>query len=150
VKSNPLRLGALMILFLSSVLASMPAAAQQVKSVAGVSVNFGVMSATAALRAEGHRDAHAPNPPSGSQHLLITLDDEKSRARIADAEVSIEVTDPHGRVEMKPMLHTQSGGLPDYSELFTFGWSGEYKVRVIIKRPGAAPIETVFTVHHAV
>ena len=52
--------------------------------------------------------------------------------------------------ETKPLLHTQSGGLPDYSELFTFGWSGEYKVRVIIKRPGAAPIETLFTVHHAV
>jgi hypothetical protein len=150
VKSNPLRFGALMTLFLSTVLASMPAAAQQVKSVAGVTVNFGVMSAAAALRAEGHRDAHPLNPPSGSQHLLITLDDEKSRARIADAEVSIEVTDPRGHVETKPLLHTQSGGLPDYSELFTFGWSGEYKVRVIIKRPGAAPIETLFTVHHAV
>jgi hypothetical protein len=51
---------------------------------------------------------------------------------------------------MKPMLHTQAGGLPDYSELFTFGWSGEYKIRVVVKRPGVAPIETGFTVHHAV
>ena len=115
-----------------------------------MTINLGVMSAAAALRADGHRDAHPTNPPSGSQHLLITLDDEKSRARIADAEVSVEVTDPRGHVETKPMLHTQAGGLPDYSELFVFGWSGEYKVRVIIKRPGAAPIETRFTVHHAV
>jgi hypothetical protein len=90
------------------------------------------------------------NPPSGSQHLLVTLDDEKSRARIADAELSVEVTDPHGHVEAKPMLHTQGGGLPDYSELFVFGWSGEYKVRITIKRPGIAPVETRFTVHHAV
>jgi hypothetical protein len=108
------------------------------------------MSAAMALRADGHRDAHPPNPPSGSQHLLITLDDEKSHARIADADVSVEVTDPHGRVETKPLLHTQAAGLPDYSELFVFGWSGEYKIRIIVKRPGVAPIETQFVVHHAV
>ena len=138
------------VALLASVLASMPAAAQQAKSVAGVTVNLGLTSAAAALRADGHRDAHPLNPPSGSQHLLITLDDEKTRARISDAEVSIEVIDPRGHAETKPMLHTQGGGLPDYSELFVFGWSGEYKVRVIVKRPGAAPIETAFTVHHAV
>ena len=150
MKANPLRVVALTIVLLGSLLASMAAGAQQVKSVAGVTVNFGIMPSAVALRADGHRDAHPANPPSGSQHLLITLDDEKSRARIADAEVSIEVTDPRGHVETKPLLHTQAGGLPDYSELFTFGWSGEYKLRVIIKRPGAPPIETLFTVHHAV
>jgi hypothetical protein len=132
-------------------LASTPAAAQQVKSVGGVIVNLGVMSAEAALHADGHRDAHPLHPPSGSQHLLITLDDEKTRARIGDAEVSIEVTDPHGHVDTKPLLHTQASGLPDYSELFTFGWSGEYKIRVIISpRPGAKPIEARFTVHHSI
>ena len=137
------------IALLAGVLASMPAPAQQAKSVAGLTVNLGLMPAAMALRADGHRDAHPTSPPSGSQHVLITLDEEKGRARIADAEVSVEVTDPHGRVETKPLLHTQGGGLPDYSELFVFGWSGEYKVRVIVKRPGAAPIETRFVVHHA-
>jgi len=56
----------------------------------------------------------------------------------------------NGRVETKPLLHTQAAGLPDYSELFVFGWSGEYKIRIIVKRPGVAPIETQFVVHHAV
>jgi hypothetical protein len=142
--------GVMAALLAGSVLVSTPAAAQQAASVAGLDINLGVMPAAVALRADGHRDAHPTNPPSGSQHLLITLDDEKSRARIADAEVSVEVTDPRGHVETKPMLHTQAGGLPDYSELFVFSWSGEYKVRVIVKRPGAAPIETRFTVHHAI
>ena len=138
-------------ILLAIVLASTPAAAQQVKAVAGVVVNFGVMPAEVALRADGHRDMHPPHPPSGSQHLLVTLADEKSRAPIGDAAVSIEVTDPRGRIETKPLLHTQAGGLPDYSELFTFGWSGEYKIRVVIAlSSGAKPIETRFAVHHAI
>jgi hypothetical protein len=137
--------------FFAVALAWTPAAAQQASSVGGFIVNFGIVPAAVALRAEGHRDAHPTNPPGGSQHLLITLDEEKSGKRIGDAEVVIEVTDPHGRVEKKPLLHTQGGGLPDYSELFVFGWSGEYSIRVIITpRPGAKPIEARFTVNHMV
>jgi len=127
-----------------------PAAAQESRTVKGLVVNLGIMPAELALRAEGHRDAHPAHPPAGSQHLLITLDEEKSGKRIGDAEVVIEVTDPHRRVEKKPLLHTQAGGLPDYSELFEFGWSGEYSIRVIVTRPGAKPIEARFTVNHKV
>lgn len=136
---------------LGVVLAWTPAFAQQSKTVSGMSINFGIMSAEAALRADGHRDAHPSRFPPGSQHLLVTLDDASTGKRIGDAEVAIEVTDPKGRVEKKPLLHTQAGGLPDYSELFEFGWSGEYKVRVIITpRPGAKPIEAEFIVTHKI
>lgn len=146
-----MKLFSLTALLLAIVFASTAAAAQQVKSVAGVVVNFGIMPAEVALRTDGHRDMHPPHPPSGSQHLLVTLADEKTQARIGDAAVSIEVTDPRGRIETKPLLHTQAGGLPDYSELFVFGWSGEYKIRVIITlNSGAKPIETRFTVHHSI
>ncbi|HEX7270808.1 MAG TPA: hypothetical protein VF420_01520 [Casimicrobiaceae bacterium] len=136
---------------LALVLAWTPAFAQQSKTVSGMAINFGIMSAEAALRADGHRDAHPSRFPPGSQHLLITLDDASTGKRIGGAEVAIEVTDPKGRVEKKPLLHTQAGGLPDYSELFEFGWSGEYKVRVIITpRPGAKPIEAEFIVTHKI
>jgi hypothetical protein len=136
---------------LLAALVPLPADAQQVESVAGVVINFGLMPAEVALRAEGHRDAHPQHPPSGSQHVLITLDDEKTHARIGDAEVSVEVTDPRGHVETKPLLHTQAAGLPDYSELFTFSWSGTYAIRVIVTpHGGAKPIEARFTVHHSV
>jgi len=146
-----MKLTSSMVILLAIVLASTVAVAQQVKSVAGVVVNFGIVPAAVALRADGHRDMHPPNPPSGSQHLLVTLADEKSQARIGDAAVSIEVTGPRGRIETKPLLHTQAGGLPDYSELFTFAWSGEYKIRVIITlSSGAKPMETRFTVHHSI
>jgi hypothetical protein len=136
---------------LTIVLALAPAAAQQRKTEGGLIVNFGLMTAEMALRADGHRDAHPLHPPSGSQHVLVTLDEEKSGKRIGDAEVVVEVTDPHGRVSKKPLLHTQGGGLPDYSELFEFGWSGDYVIRVIITpRSGVKPIETRFTVHHKI
>src|SRR5206468_10671366 len=91
-------------ILLAIVLTSTVAAAQQVKSVAGLVVNFGLMPAEIALRADGHRDMHPQHPPSGSQHLLVTLADEKSQARIGDAAVSIEVTDPRGRVETKALV----------------------------------------------
>lgn len=135
---------------LASVLAWTPVAAQQTKTVGGLVVNLGLMSAELAMRADGHREAHPLNPPSGSQHLLITLDEEKSGKRIGDAEVVVEVTDPHGRVEKKPLLHTQAGGFADYSELFVFSWSGAYLIRVMITRQGAKPVETRFTVHYAI
>jgi hypothetical protein len=128
-----------------------PASAQQSKTVDGLVVNFGIMTAAQALGAEGHRDAHPLHPPSGSQHLLVTLDDEKTGKRVDDAEVAIEVTDPRGHVEKKPLLHTQGGGLPDYSELFVFSWSGDYMIRVLITPKAAAkPVEARFTVNHKV
>ena len=135
---------------LSMALPGNVAAAQFSNKVDGLAVNFGIVPAEVALRADGHRDSHPPHPPSGSQHLLITLDDASGK-RVGDAEVAIEVTDPRGRVEKKPLLHTQGGGLPDYSELFVFGYSGKYAVRVLITpRAGAKPIETSFSVNHAV
>ena len=137
--------------FVGIALASMPVAAQQTKAAGGLVISFGLVPAEVALGAAGHRESHPANPPSGSQHLLITLDEEKSGKRIGDAEVVIEVTDPHGRVEKKPLLHTQAGGFPDYSELFRFGSPGEYSIRVIVApRPGAKLIETRFTIKHTV
>ena len=111
-------------------------------------VNLGLMSSRDALSAEGHRDKHPANPPAGSQHVLITVDDAATGKRVSDAEVTVEITDPHGRVEKKPLLHTQPGGLPDYSELFVFGWSGKYSIRVIITPQSGKPVETRFSVNH--
>lgn len=138
------------VALLTIALACAPVAAQQSRSVAGMVINLGIVPAEVALQADGHRDMHPAHPPSGSQHLLITIDEEKTGRRIGDAAVVIEVTDPRGHVEKKALLHTQAGGLPDYSELFRFGWEGEYSILVtIIPRPDATPINTRFTVHHS-
>lgn len=132
-------------------LACVALAADQSKTVGGVVINLGIVPAEVALRAEGHSEAHPKNPPPGSQHLLITLDEQKSGKRIGDAEVVVEVTDPHGHMEKKPLLHTHAGGLPDYSELFRFGWNGTYSIHVIVTlHPRARPIDARFSVYHEV
>ena len=130
--------------------AAFPVAAQQAKTADGLVINLGLMSAEQAIHAEGHRDLHPDKFPSGSQHVLITLAQESTGRRLGDAVVVVEVIDPKGKAERKPLLRTRGGGLPDYSELFVFGWSGKYLVRVSILPPGSAkPVRTSFTVHRA-
>jgi hypothetical protein len=130
-------------------LPALPASAQQMKTVDGLVINFGLMSAEKAVHAEGHRDAHPEKFPSGSQHILVTLADEKTSRRIGNAQVEVEVIDPKGKASKKPLLHTSAAGMPDYSELFVFGWSGTYQVRVnVMQGNGAKPVKTSFTVHH--
>jgi len=131
-------------------LCALPAFGQQHKTVEGLVVNLGVMSAERAVHAAGHRDMHPDKFPSGSQHVLITLADEKSGRRIGDAEVQVEVRDPKGVRAAKWLMHTSAAGMPDYSELFVFGWSGSYTVDVnITPFKGAKPVKASFTVHHS-
>jgi hypothetical protein len=131
-------------------LIALPAWAQQVKTVAGVVINLGLMSAEQAIHAEGHRDAHPSTFPSGSQHVLISLADEKTHRPIGDAEVTVELIDPKGKAVSKPLLHTSAAGMPDYSELFVFGWSGTYTLRVnVMPHNGAQTVRTSFTVNHS-
>jgi hypothetical protein len=80
---------------------------------------------------------------------LITVADKQSGKRIGDADVVVEVVDPKGKSSQKPLLHTSAAGMPDYSELFVFGWSGTYAVRVnVTPHGGGKPVKTSFTVHH--
>jgi hypothetical protein len=135
---------------LIAALPALPAWAQQMKTVDGLVVNLGLMPAEQAMRVDGHRDAHPDKFPSGSQHILITLADEKTHRPIGDADVLVELVDPKGKAVAKPLVHTSAGGMPDYSELFVFGWSGSYTLRVsITPAKGAKPVKTSFTVHHS-
>ena len=132
-------------------LCALPALGQQQKTIDGVVINLGVMSAERAVHAEGHRDMHPDKFPSGSQHVLITLADEKTGRHIGDAEVQVEVRDPKGARVAKPLLHTSAAGMPDYSELFVFGWSGTYTVNVnVTPIKGGKTMKTSFSVNHSI
>ena len=124
--------------------------AQQAKTVDGVAIQLGIMSAEKAVHAEGHRDAHPAQFPHGTQHIVIVLADAQSGTHIADADVMVEVVDPKGGVEKKTLLHTSAAGMPDYSELFLFNWSGTYSLRLTATRANAKPLKATFTVHHEV
>lgn len=135
---------------LAAALAS-PVFAQQEAKVDGLVIEFGVMPAEKAIHALGHAQAHAEKFPSGSQHLLITVAEQKSGRRMSDADVVVEVIDPKGKSATKTLIHTSAAGMPDYSELFVFGWSGTYSVRVnVTPWTGAKPVKTSFTVHHQI
>ena len=136
---------------LGATLIALPAAAQQMKTVGGVVVNIGIMSAIEAEHVDAQHGAHKGGHGSGMEHVVVSLADEKSGARIGDADVTIEVKNPKGSVQKKPAAPMVTAGFPDYSEVFDFGWSGSYVVRVSIKRKAAAkPVQAVFTVRRAI
>ena len=138
--------------FAALVLAASSAWAQE-KTVGGLVIDLGLMPAAKAMQADGHREAHehAFTNSSAAEHLLVVLADAKSGQRIGDARVVVEVRDPKGKVERKVLLRTQAAGLPDYSEIFQFGWTGKYTIRVsVTPKPGAKPIESSFTVNHSI
>ncbi|HEU4351401.1 MAG TPA: hypothetical protein VFR66_05960 [Burkholderiales bacterium] len=136
---------------LGAALVALPAAAQQMKTVGGIVVNIGIISAIAAEHADAQHGVHKGGHGSGMEHLVVSLAEQKGGARIGDADVSIEVKNPKGAVQKKPALPMMTGGYPDYSEVFDFGWSGSYVVRVSIKRKAAAkPVEAVFTVNRVI
>ena len=130
---------------------ALPAAAQQMKTVGGVVINIGIVSAIAAEHTDAQHGVHKGGHGSGVEHVVVALAEEKGGARIADAEVSIEVKNPKGAVQKKPLMAMVTSGFPDYSEVFEFGWSGKYTVRVMIRRKGAAgPVEARFTVNRVI
>ena len=135
---------------LSAALVAAPVAAQQMKTVDGVVVNIGIISAIAAEHADAQHGVHKGGHGSGMEHVVVSLAEEKSGARIGDADVTIEVKTPKGSVQKKPALPMVTAGYPDYSEVFDFGWSGSYVVRVSVKRKAAKPIEAVFTVNRVI
>ena len=135
---------------LGAALIALPAAAQQMKTVGGVVVNIGIISALAAEHADAQHGVHQGGHGSGMEHVVVSLAEEKSGARIGDADVTIEVKSPKGNVQKKPALPMVTAGYPDYSEVFDFGWSGSYVVRVSVKRKAAKPIEAVFPVNRVI
>ena len=129
-------------------LLTLPADAQQMKKVGGIVVNIGIVSALEAEHSDAQHGVHKGGHGSGMEHIVVSLAEEKDGARIGDAEVAIEVRNPKGAVQKKSAMAMVTAGYPDYSEVFEFGWSGRYALRVLVKRRGAAkPVEARFTVN---
>ena len=134
---------------LAASLAALPAAAQQMK-VSGLVINMGITAALEAEHVDAQHGVHKGGHGSGMEHVIVTLAQDEDGARIADADVTNEVKTPRGKVQKKPAMAMVTAGFPDYSEVFDFGWSGTYLVRVMVNRKTAAkPVEAVFTVRRA-
>jgi hypothetical protein len=137
-------------LALGLALVAAPASAQQMRTVEGIVINIGIVDALMAEHVDAQHGVHEGGHGSGAEHIIVSLAQEKSGARIADADVSVELKDPKGKLQRKPMMAMTTSGFPDYSEVFHFGWSGRYILRVSIKRKGMAkPVQTAFTVNRS-
>jgi hypothetical protein len=132
---------------MAAVLLSFSAAAQQMKTVQGLVINIGIVAAIEAEHTDAQHGVHKGGHGGGMEHIVVALSEEKGGARISDAAVTIEVRDPKGVVQKKPAMAMVTAGFPDYSEVFQFGWSGEYRVTVLVYRKDAAkPVQARFTV----
>jgi uncharacterized protein involved in high-affinity Fe2+ transport len=130
---------------------ALPASAQSQKTVAGLVVNIGIVNAIEAEHTDAQHGVHKGAHGSGTQHILVSLAEEKGGARVGDAQVSIEMRNPKGVVQKKALMPMVTSGYPDYSEVFDFAWSGKYQLRVLIQRKaGAKPTEANFTINHVI
>ena len=136
------------MLLLSLVAFGMAWAGHQ-KTVQGMVVNLGVVPA-AKLAPFPAETGHGASLPRGSQHLLVSLSDSKSGAHVEDAKVTVQVTDPKGGVQKKDLVLSRTAGIPDYSEIYMFGWSGKYRIRVTIEPRQGKPIRADFVWTHTV
>jgi hypothetical protein len=135
---------------LGAALNAAPASAQHAKTLEGIVINIGIVKALMAEHVDAQHGVHKGGHAGGAEHILVSLAQEKGGARIGDAEVFIELRDPKGKVQRKPMLAMTTSGYPDYSEVFDFDWSGRYRLRVSIRRAGMArPVEAAFTLNRS-
>lgn len=127
------------------------ARAEHQKAADGMVVNLGVVPVPEAMTFPSEAEKHNAAQPSGAQHVLVSLSDAKTGKHISDAKVTLELTDPKGRSQKKLLVAGSTAGFPDYSEIFQFGWSGQYRIRVTIERPGGKrPVRTDFKWTHII
>ena len=134
---------------LAAVLVSAPATAQQAKTVADVTIRFGLVTALEAEHVDAQHGVHKGGHESGMEHLVVSLADTRTGAHIAGAKVLVELVDPKGRVVTRALQAMITFGYPDYSEVFNFGWTGKYVIRMTILLKGsAAPLKATFVHNH--
>ena len=140
-----------LVCFLAAVLVGAPAMAQQAKTVADVTIRFGIVTALSAEHVDAQHGVHKGGHGSGMEHLVVSLVDSATGSHIAGAKVVVEVSDPKGKVQSKSLQGMITSGFPDYSEVFNFGWSGRYTIRMTILRQGVAkPLKASFSLDHVI
>lgn len=134
---------------LAATLAGAPATAQQAKTVADVTVRYGIVEALQAEHVDAQHGSHRGGHGSGMQHLVVTL--ASNGAHLAGAKVVVELRDPKGAVQRKSLQPMITSGYPDYSEVFYFGWSGTYRIRVwFLLKDAGRPLEARFAHRHVI
>ena len=135
-------------------LVSSPAGAEHEplhRTVGSYSIYAGVVSAGIMAFRQDHGELrmHGGVPAGLDQHhLLVGLFEQKSGARVTDAEISVRVTGPRG-TEEKKLLHVPLGGEIAYGNFFRMRPAERYRIDLNIRRAGgAAALEAAFEYRH--
>ena len=134
---------------IAAALAFGPAAAQHEQVADSIVVRLGIVPAATLGQFPGEA-MHASALPSGSQHVLIALADVRNGTPVEAGKVVVRVTDPKGAAQSKQLVASRTVGIPDYSETFTFGWSGRYRIHVTVEPKAGKAVDADFVWMHVV
>lgn len=119
--------------------------AEHRKIVDGLAINVGITPAAQLLESDAYeRASHGGAAPDATHHVVVGVADAKTGAPVGDAKVTLELVDPRGGTQSKVLVRGDAGGFADYSELFRFGWAGDYSLRVTVQRAGGTPVQSRF------
>jgi hypothetical protein len=129
-----------------------PALAEHRKLVGDTVINIGVVPARTLLDDVAERQQHGSAlEGSGRQHLVVSPVDVGTGRPVPAAEVVVRVQDPKGRVEERKLVPAAQNGVPEYSGVFRFGWSGTYRLQVRVSPPAPAALTVAdFAWTHAI
>jgi len=110
------------------------------QSVAGLTVEFGVVSAEA-LRGrpeeEAVRKMHGGVPSERSMyHVMVAIFDAKTGARVTDAKVRARVEEVGLTREEKALEPMQVASAVTYGNFFRMAGQGTFRITVQIRQPG--------------
>ena len=111
----------------------------------GMDLFFGIIPAEIV---RGHpsdheeRSMHGGVPRGKMHHLVISVFDTKTSARITDATLTGSVTEPGMAIQRKPLESMSFGGAVSYGNYFAMPNQGPYEIVVNVQRPGDGKMAT--------
>jgi len=104
----------------------------------GMELFFGIIPAEIVRghpRDHEERSMHGGVPlGKGVHHLVISVFDSKTRARITDATLTGSVTEPGMAIQRKPLESMSFGGAVSYGNYFAMPNQGPYEIVVSVQR----------------
>ena len=112
----------------------------------GMELFFGIIPAEIVRghpRDHEERSMHGGVPlGKGVHHLLVSVFDSKTRARITDATLTGSVTETGMAPQRKPLSAMPFGGAMSYGNYFAMPNQGPYEIVVNVQRPGGSKAAT--------
>jgi hypothetical protein len=103
----------------------------------GLVFHYGVIPAEVVLaRLDGAVHTSAPN----DRHLVVAVFDRNTKARVADAEVTVTVQPGKGGAVTRRLDPMKVADQPSYGGFFPLSGPGIYKFRFEARRPGAPTV----------